>query len=321
MRLESRFRVLRSIQSAEGRETILAQDRLLGVACVLKLAAAGGPAGLHLRQEGQRLGALSHPRLVRLHAHLHGIEREGDAQLLEGFATAWVDGQPLEQALQGAPLAEVWGALAQLLSVVDHLHGNGILHLDIKDDNALYGPGGLTLLDLGSAQPTDVGPGLSGGTLGYAAPEVVAGEAASVASDLYSVGVLFFRLLTGELPRETRLSGPALGGEALPLRALRPDVPVAMAELLEAMIAWEPGRRPADVRSVRSRLADLGVGDRRQVGAPPRVGADDPLHRLVQRLSPPRAGGGRGAHLERPPAHGGRGAGRPRRIAGCRPWI
>jgi serine/threonine protein kinase len=126
------------------------------------------------------------------------------------------------------------------------------------------------LLDFGLARPLEtragsVGPetrtGAIVGTLGYMAPEVLAGSPASVRSDLFSVGVVGYELLAGRRPfdgatvvaqHEQMSRGPAR-----PLESIVPGIPPALADTIASLLRPEPADRPASAGAVRERLASL----------------------------------------------------------------
>lgn len=210
-----------------------------------------------------------------------------------GFATRWIDGLPLTDGAAPLPLPARLALFVQLLDAVGFLHRQGVLHLDLKPSNTLVGGGALTLLDLGSARPLDAGPGEAGGTLGYAAPEVLAGQAASVGADLFSLGAILYALLTGtsaygDLP-PAELRRAALSGEIVPVRAVSPDTPPALARLTEALLAPEAADRPGDVEAVLAALADAAIPVETHPGAPPLVGRGEQRARLHQWLDGPEA--------------------------------
>jgi len=284
--LDRRFWPIGARRNSADRVPIVARDRIAGGTCVLKLAPTSSP-GLadELRQEGRQLALLEHPWLLPLRARFDNVADPWGEGSVAGFATPWIDGDPLTTALQDAPLEGRLAAFARLLDVVGYLHRSGVLHLDLKPDNALasWDPhdhtADLTLIDLGSARPLDAGPGEAGGTLGYAAPEVLSGQAASVAADVFSLGTLLYELLTDQ-PAFGGGDGPdirraVLAGEFFPVRALRPKIPTALAKLAEQMLHRRPSRRPRGIADIQSALSDAGFAPTHCPGAPPFVGRAD----------------------------------------------
>lgn len=268
---------------------VVAQDRVLGGMVVLKMAPSRGAEAAELSREGGQLASLAHPRLIQLIDRFEEQEGAGEDGPVTGFASRWVDGQSLVEGLAGTGLGERLSAFGQLLDVVAYLHRRRCLHLDLKPDNVLLSSEGVTLLDLGSARPLDSGPGEAGGTLGYASPEVLLGQAASVAADIFSLGAILYELLTdrraflddqgGDLRRAV------LAGEFFPPRTLQPSIPLGLAHLVEGLLAPEPARRPASVLEVVERLHRLGHPVVLQGGSPPLVGRAAEIVTLNERLN------------------------------------
>lgn len=270
--LGSRFRPI-GVIAERLRDVRIAQDRVLGGTVVLKYAPEGTAEARFLREEARLLADLEHHRLARLVCVFSDATSFDGETRVSGLATAWVDGDPFSAAASALPLDERIAAFVELLDGVSYLHRRGVLHLDLKPDNVLIGDQGCVLLDLGSSRPIDAGPGEAGGTLGYAAPEVLLGDGASVAADLYSLGVLLYTLLTDAHPfahlggRELR--DAVLAEEPPPVRALRPDVARPLARLAEDLLARDPVRRPRDVDEVARRLAVAGFEARLTLGGAP----------------------------------------------------
>lgn len=238
-------------------------DMLQRRAVALKLphAAALRPGWAErLAREREILAALDHPHIARLYDA--GVTPVGQPYL----ALEHVDGRRIDEHANARDL-DLRARLRLLLQAaraVAHAHAQLVVHRDLKPSNMLVNPAGeLKLLDFGVAKLLDDGPrGISdatalGGaamTLPYAAPEQVQGGVVGTASDIYSLGVVAFELLTGTRPyRLTRPTAAALE-EAIaagdvprassvappPLRkALRGEVDAVLAKAL----AFEPARR------------------------------------------------------------------------------
>ncbi len=151
----------------------------------------------------------------------------------------------------------------ELCKAASAVHGAGLLHRDIKAQNVMVADDGrVVLMDFGTGRDLAAGPetGLAGTPL-YLAPEVLAGESASPRSEIYSIGVLLFRLLTGSFP--VRASGLAdlrrahAEGDRTAIRAARPDLPSRLARSVERAIDPEPQRRYESAAALAADLAAM----------------------------------------------------------------
>lgn len=259
---------------------------MLGGVCHLKFCPVGSESAPALEAEGRLLAELRHPHLVQLTSRFQGVLEPAFPGPVLGHSTAWVDGEPFVAACADLPLAERLARFAGLLQVVGYLHHRDLLHLDLKSQNVLVSAeSGVVLLDLGSARSAVGPPGEAGGTLGFAAPEVLAGQAASVASDIYSLGAILYELLTGLRPHgdlePQELRRACLGGDIIPVRVVRREVPQKLAQLAQEMLALQAGVRPRSVGEVLGRLRDLGFPvPHADLGAPPFVGRELELQAL-----------------------------------------
>lgn len=148
---------------------------------------------------------------------------------------------------QKLPLGEALRILADVASGLTYLHGLGAVHQDIKTQNVYVGGGRAALGDLGSAYFTAQG-GQSSGSPFYMAPEIYHGESSSPASDVYSLGILIYELLSGKRPYQgdtyEELMGAHLTRFAPPLTHLNPQVPRPLGRLAEQALAKRPQDRP-----------------------------------------------------------------------------
>jgi serine/threonine protein phosphatase PrpC len=139
------------------------------------------------------------------------------------------------------------------------LHRDGIIHRDIKPDNViLEGEGSLKLIDLGVVRVPgleDFPPEDIPGTSGYVAPEMLAGDPGSVATDIYALGVTLFRSFTGEFPYgNPDAAGAAARDRPKELTALRPDLPSWLQDAIARAIALDPAKRYRDMSELAAEL-------------------------------------------------------------------
>ncbi len=152
------------------------------------------------RREAQAAGRLNHPNIVAVHAY---SESGNDAYIVMEY----VEGRSLEAILGAGESFDLDASLAilrQILAALDHAHGKGVIHRDVKPANILLtSDGRVKLTDFGIARLEDAGLTQSGAVLGtpsYMSPEQVQGQPVQPTSDLYSAAVVLYELLTRDRP-------------------------------------------------------------------------------------------------------------------------
>jgi serine/threonine-protein kinase len=209
------------------------------------------------------------------HENLVPIVEAGEVAGLDYLASEYVAGHSLGDRLREAgqmPLDEVLRAAGEIGSALEALHHHGLVHRDVKPSNVMIAGSGRALLtDFGLAKGPAytilTRPGQVVGTVEYLAPELIRGEAASPASDVYALGCLVFACLTGAPP----FTGVSMFQVTMGhLDAAPPDPSVARPELDErlsvallAALAKEPDRRP---QSARQYALSLWLGARPGAG-------------------------------------------------------
>lgn len=201
------------------------------------------------RHEGRSAASLIHPNIVTIHA----IGEEDSLHYLE---MEYVPGRSLQNLVDDSGKLAADRATSLMASVADGLasaHGQGIVHRDLKPDNILMTANGIPkIADFGLAKRV-VGESKKrylAGTPNFMAPEVYQGEAATPASDVYSLGVCYFLLLTGKLPYHGNSFADLMHSvltDAIPSpRRYNRAVTLEMAEALNLLLAKSPLTRPKD---------------------------------------------------------------------------
>ena len=197
-----------------------------------------------LMNEARRLARLRHEHVVQV----YGAE-EHDGRV--GLWTELVRGESLEEIVQrSGPLGAREAALVGLdvCAALAAVHGAGLLHRDVKAQNVMREGGGrIVLMDFGTGEDLSSGTSRLVGTPLYLAPEIFAGQKASVQSDIYSLGVMLFYLVTGNFPvmaaTMEQLRQAHANRQQRTLRDLRPDVPEAFIRVVERALDSDPSRR------------------------------------------------------------------------------
>ena len=166
----------------------------------------------------------------------------------------YVEGETVAQRLERGgpfPLPEAIRVLHVVADALNHVHWTGILHRDLKPQNIMLGPrGDVKLLDFGVAHDLAqlvAADALQPGTLAYMSPDQLLGDALGPASDIYSLGVVFYEMLTGRLPHAgatvAELRMQRLLRPPIPVHWLRPTCPRELAEVVARALHPEPAER------------------------------------------------------------------------------
>ena len=295
------FQILRQLGHSGLGVVYLAREtplkRLVAIKVLSPMFAGSPEASARFTREGQLAARVVHPNIVPVH-RVDSLEAGIPYLVME-----YIGGRSLAQRLKAeGPLdaPEVTQILAQVAGALSAAHGKGVVHRDVKPSNVLCeeGTGRVLLTDFGIAvvrdNPEETAPRLTPigqllGDLGYMSPERLAGEEATGESDVYSLGVMAYQLLTGAGPygdlSVAELTTAHLKGSPLSITDLRGDVEPELAALLQRCLAKTPAHRPraSDLLRLLSRAAapaaaapppEPGPPDARS--APPREAASTP---------------------------------------------
>jgi serine/threonine protein kinase len=271
----NRFEILREIGSGGFGVVFEARDTALERHVALKLFPPGARVtGLarqdSIQREAEAVARLAHPSIVTLYDF--GTCDAGPYLVME-----LLQGESLQRRLsrQPFPLHEALRISIGLAEALDHAHGAGILHRDLKPGNLfMTRAGGVKVLDFGMALVFGASGRLAGGTPAYMSPEQWRDGPQDARTDVWSAAVILYQLLTGELPfhPERGWSGEVTN-QPLRLPAIA-GAPASLAPLLRRALAIEPDPRPADGRAwleaLQAARAELETGSRAEA-SPTRI--------------------------------------------------
>jgi serine/threonine-protein kinase PpkA len=280
------YRLLRVLGQVHGRHAAVAEQESLGrqvaVKVMLPEALADEVSRRRFENEARTVARLEHPHIVGIFA----VGRTTDD--LPFYAMpCLLRGHLGQRRLHEDPDGEarITAILRALLSALDYAHARGVVHRDVKAENVLFDDAGRPLLaDFGIALRKGLGPrvttaGLAVGSTAYMAPEQARGEEVDGRADLYSVGVLAWEMLTGQLPY---MAGDALSMAVMHAQDPIPKLPPGLRHwqrFIDKAMAKSPGHRFRDAGQMLEALER--IRHRRPV---PGWAA---LRRLGRRIGPP----------------------------------
>ncbi|MEI2720712.1 MAG: serine/threonine-protein kinase [Gemmatimonadales bacterium] len=249
-------------------------ERPVAIKALHPALAADPEACARFLREARTAAGLAHPHIVPIYS----VEESDAAPLL---VMAMIDGETLGARLRSRgplPADDAARVLREIAWALDHAHAHGVVHRDLTVDNILLErhTGRALLGDFGLAQRSDtidVGPVF--GTPGYLAPELIRGDAATPASDLYALGVVGWATLTGKLPFAGDASAVLARHLMQPAPALAPLAHGASPRLVAGImqcLAKDPDARPASATAFLG-LARARTGADRDCGTAPRGGS------------------------------------------------
>ncbi|MFB0565356.1 MAG: protein kinase [Candidatus Aminicenantaceae bacterium] len=212
-------------------------------------------------KEAQSAGKLTHPNIITI----YDVGREKDMTYI---VMQYVEGQSLQKTITSGKkftTQEVTQLMSQLCDALDYAHQNGIIHRDIKPGNILIDREGMPyLVDFGIARietSTLTQSGTILGTPSYMSPEQVMGKKIDSRSDIFSLGIILYELLTGKKPFDgesiTTIIYKIVNEEPTPLVKVRKNMPPGFEHLIEKALAKDPQDRYQACAELNADLHEL----------------------------------------------------------------
>jgi serine/threonine-protein kinase len=267
---DGRYQIERKLGAGGMADVYLAEDQELGRRVAIKILNSrhGNDDQFieRFRREAKNAAALNHPNIV-------SIYDRGEAEDTYYIAMEFLDGRTLKELIVGRGAAPINVAIEyarQILSALRFAHRHGIVHRDIKPHNVLVdGEGRVKVTDFGIAragtsQMTETGSIV--GTAQYLSPEQAKGGEVDPRSDLYSLGVVLYELLTGKTPFDgetpVEIAMKHLSTTPQPPSKLRPDVPRELDMVVMRALAKNPDERYQSADEMEGDLERVARGAR-----------------------------------------------------------
>jgi beta-lactam-binding protein with PASTA domain/predicted Ser/Thr protein kinase len=265
---DGRYRIIRKLGSGGMANVYLAEDQELGRRVAIKILndrhANDDQFVERFRREAKNAAGLSHPNIV-------SIYDRGEAEGTYYIAMEFLDGRSLKELILSRGPAPAHVAIDYARKILDALrfaHRNGIVHRDIKPHNVIVdAEGRIKVTDFGIAragasQMTEVGSII--GTAQYLSPEQAKGAPVDQTSDLYSVGIVLYELLTGKVPfsgdSPVEIAMKHISAIPDPPSSLRPDLPEDLDLVVLRALAKTPEERYPSAEEMDKDLARVAQG-------------------------------------------------------------
>jgi beta-lactam-binding protein with PASTA domain/tRNA A-37 threonylcarbamoyl transferase component Bud32 len=265
---DGRYRIVRKLGTGGMANVYLAEDEVLGRRVAIKILndrhAGDDQFVERFRREAKNAASLSHPNIV-------SIYDRGEAEGTYYIAMEYLDGRSLKELIVARGPAPVHIAIdyaRQILAAIRFAHRHGIVHRDIKPHNVLVdAEGRLKVTDFGIAragtsQMTEAGSII--GTAQYLSPEQAKGAPVDQTSDLYSVGVVLYELLTGVVPfsgdTPVEIAMKHLSSPPEPPSASRAEIPRELDLVVLRALAKDPADRYQSAEEMDADLARVARG-------------------------------------------------------------
>jgi eukaryotic-like serine/threonine-protein kinase len=272
--IDGRYRVIKRLGSGGMADVYCAEDQQLGRRVALKLLyrhfAEDEQFVERFRREASSAAGLQHPNIV-------GIYDRGEWNGTYYIAMEYIEGRTLKDVIRErgpAPPEAAVDIVLQILRAARFAHQRGVVHRDIKPHNVLIDDEGrVKVTDFGIARAgaSDMTEtGLIMGTSQYLSPEQAQGKPVDARSDLYSIGIVLYEMLTGRVPFDAEspvaVALKQVSERPVPPRELNPEIPAALESVVLRAMEKSPARRFADADEF---IAALQTGHLEPIAPPP----------------------------------------------------
>ncbi len=283
-KINDRYEIIKSIGEGGMANVYLAHDLILDRDVAIKVL-RGDLAGdekfvRRFQREALAASSLSHPNIVEM----YDVGEDGGSYYI---VMEYINGKTLKQLIKkrGAlSLSETVDIMLQLTDGVDHAHASYIIHRDLKPQNIM-------IQDNGAVKITDFGIAMAlnntqltqtnsvMGSVHYLPPEQASGKGATVKSDIYSLGIMLFELLTGTLPfkgeNAVEIAFKQIKDDIPSVRDINPEIPQSLENVVLKATAKNPKNRYASAKEMHDDLETVLSPDRKNE---PRIGFTYPEH-------------------------------------------
>ena len=325
--MDNRYAIVRTLGSGGVADVYLAHDQVLDRDVALKMLNRSRSQDdefvERFRREARSAAALSHPNIVSIYDR--GEDENGSCYISMEYLPGGTLKDRISRKGRLSPkvAAEVAVQIAEALTAA---HERGVVHRDIKPQNVLVTRSGdVKVVDFGIARAESESSitraNLVLGTAAYMSPEQATGGKVGPQSDLYSLGVVMYEMLTGEVPYRgdpVAVATKHVNAQPLPPKEIVPEIPRALNDLIVRLLAKNPGERPASAnvlakeiqRSIREEFRPESSSSTRST-APADSGKAEAKSPGAPRRRAPHLGGNRSA------VHGSRGP----ELGDLVPWL
>ena len=296
--LDNRYTILERIGGGGMADVYRAHDKLLDRSVAVKVLRSQFTSDdefvTRFRREAQAAARLSHPNIV----NIYDVGCDEDIYYI---VMEYISGETLKERIERAgqlPIESSVRIALEIAEALEHAHQNGLVHCDIKPHNILTTKSGrIKVTDFGIARAvtsaTMTHTGTIIGSVHYFSPEQAKGAAVGAKSDIYSLGVVMYEMLTGTVPfnGETPISIALkhLQEEPRPLRESNPEVPPLVEAIVLKAMAKEPDQRFEDISEM---ITDLRLSQNYlRDDHTRRLSREDYPTQVLPRITPPAGEG------------------------------